>query len=70
MGGIPSLGRFPRTEAFVVAGRKRHYVRFGARPASALTRIQNAVILADEDLRQLSELNAQARQMEKKLVKK
>jgi len=37
---------------------------------AALTRIQNAVSLADDDLRQLSELNAQARQLEKKLVKK
>ena len=37
---------------------------------TALTRIQNAVSLADDDLRQLSELNAQARQLEKKLVKK
>jgi hypothetical protein len=38
--------------------------------AAALTRIQNATSAADEDLRQLSELNAQARQLEKKLVKK
>jgi hypothetical protein len=38
--------------------------------AAALTRIQNAVSLADDDLRQLSELNAQVRQLEKKLVKK
>jgi chromosome segregation ATPase len=37
---------------------------------AALTRIQNAVSLADDDLRQLTELNAQARQLEKKLVKK
>jgi chromosome segregation ATPase len=37
---------------------------------AALTRIQNDVSLADDDLRQLSELNAQARQLEKKLVKK
>jgi chromosome segregation ATPase len=35
-----------------------------------LTRIQNAISQADDDLRQLSELNAQARQLEKKLVKK
>jgi chromosome segregation ATPase len=42
----------------------------GALSAAALTRIQNAVSLADDDLRQLSELNAQARQLEKKLVKK
>ncbi|HLY59651.1 MAG TPA: hypothetical protein VKV95_02680 [Terriglobia bacterium] len=38
--------------------------------AAALTRIQDAVALADDDLRQLNELNAQARQLEKKLVKK
>lgn len=36
----------------------------------ALTRIQNAIAQADDDLRQLSELNAQARQLEKKLEKK
>lgn len=35
-----------------------------------LTRIQNAVSLADDDLRQLSELNDQARQLQKKLAKK
>jgi chromosome segregation ATPase len=37
---------------------------------AALTSIQNAVSSADDDLRQLSELNAQARQLEKKLAKK
>jgi len=37
---------------------------------AALTRIQSAVSSADDDLRQLSELNAQARQLEKKLGKK
>jgi len=37
---------------------------------SALTRIQSAVSSADDDLRQLSELSAQARQLEKKLAKK
>ena len=37
---------------------------------AALTRIQNDVSLADDDLRQLNELNAQARQLEKKLLKK
>jgi hypothetical protein len=37
---------------------------------AALTRIQNAVSLADDDLRQLNDLNAQARQLEEKLVKK
>jgi predicted nucleic acid-binding Zn-ribbon protein len=37
---------------------------------AALTRIQSAVSSADDDLRQLTELNAQARQLEKKLMKK
>jgi chromosome segregation ATPase len=37
---------------------------------AALTRIQNDVSLADDDLRQLSELNAQASKLEKKLAKK
>jgi chromosome segregation ATPase len=37
---------------------------------AALTRIQSAVSAADDDLRQLTELNAQARQLEKKLAKK
>ncbi len=37
---------------------------------AALTRIQNAVTQADDDLRQLNDLNAQARQLEEKLVKK
>jgi chromosome segregation ATPase len=37
---------------------------------AALTRIQTAVSSADDDLRQLTELNAQARQLEKKLMKK
>lgn len=37
---------------------------------AALLRIQNAISLADDDLRQLSELNAQAAQLEKKLQKK
>jgi chromosome segregation ATPase len=37
---------------------------------AALTRIQSAVSSADDDLRQLTELNAQARQLEKKLAKK
>jgi len=36
----------------------------------ALSRIQNAVSLADDDLRRLNNLNAQARQLEKKLTKK
>lgn len=44
----------------------------GSSPLSdaALTRIQNDVSLADDDLRQLTELNAQARELEKRLVKK
>ena len=37
---------------------------------AALTRIQGAISSADDDLRQLGELNAQARQLEKKLSKK
>jgi len=37
---------------------------------ASLTRIENTVSLADDDLRQLNELNAQARQLEKKLGKK
>ncbi len=37
---------------------------------AALTRIQNAISLADDDLRQLNELNAQALRLEEKLVKK
>jgi hypothetical protein len=37
---------------------------------AALMRIQNAISLADDDLRQLNELNAQASQLEKKLVNK
>jgi len=37
---------------------------------AVLTRIQNDVSLADDDLRQLSELNAQASKLEKKLAKK
>ena len=37
---------------------------------AALTSIQNAVSSADDDLRQLGELNAQALQLEKKLLKK
>ena len=37
---------------------------------AALTRIQNAISLADDDLRQLNELNAQELRLEDKLVKK
>jgi hypothetical protein len=37
---------------------------------AALTRIQNAVSLADDDLRQFSELNARAHELQKKLVEK
>jgi chromosome segregation ATPase len=36
----------------------------------SLTRIQNAIGLADDDLRQLNDLNAQARQLEEKLLRK
>lgn len=39
-------------------------------PSAELTRIQNAVTLTDDDLRQLNELNGQIRQLEKKLAKK
>jgi chromosome segregation ATPase len=42
----------------------------GAFTSAELTRIQNAVTSADDDLRQLSELNNQARQIEKKLARK
>lgn len=42
----------------------------GTFSSGALTRIQNAISQADDDLRQLSELNAQARQLEKQLEKK
>jgi chromosome segregation ATPase len=38
--------------------------------SEALGRIQNTVSQADDDMRQLNELNAQARQLEKKLAKK
>jgi chromosome segregation ATPase len=37
---------------------------------AALTRIQNAISAADDDLRQLNDLNAQAHQLEKKLMQK
>ena len=42
----------------------------GAFSGPALTRIQDAVSFADDDFRQLNELNAQARELEKKLAKK
>ena len=38
--------------------------------SEALIRIQNVVSQADDDLRQLNDLNAEARQIEKKLTKK
>jgi len=47
-----------------------HEPNSSALNAAALTRIQNAVALADDDLRQLSELNARARELQKKLLKK
>jgi CII-binding regulator of phage lambda lysogenization HflD len=37
---------------------------------AALSRIQSAIATADDDLRQLTELNAQGRQLEKKLARK
>jgi chromosome segregation ATPase len=37
---------------------------------AALTNIQNTVSLSDDDLRQLNELNTQARQLENKLARK
>jgi chromosome segregation ATPase len=37
---------------------------------ATLTRIQNAISQADDDLRQLTELNARARELQAKLVKK
>ncbi|MGO8734813.1 MAG: hypothetical protein ACLQVM_18710 [Terriglobia bacterium] len=55
MGGMLDSSHEPNSSAFSDA---------------ALTRIQNTVSLADDDLRQLSELNAQARELEKKLLKK
>jgi chromosome segregation ATPase len=55
MSGMLDSSREPKSSAFSDA---------------ALTRIQNAVSLADDDLRQLTELNAQARQLETKLAKK
>jgi chromosome segregation ATPase len=55
MGGMLDSSHEPNSSAFSDA---------------ALTRIQNTVSLADDDLRQLSELNAQAHELEKKLLKK
>jgi chromosome segregation ATPase len=55
MSGMLDSGRDPNSNVF---------------SGATLTRIQNAISLADDDLRQLSELNAQARELEKKLVKK
>lgn len=42
----------------------------GACSGAALSRIQNAVTSADDDMRQLSELNARAQKLEKQLLKK
>jgi chromosome segregation ATPase len=47
-----------------------HEPNSSALSSAALTRIQNAISLADDDLRELSELNAQTRQVEKKLATK
>lgn len=55
MSGMLDSSREPNSSAF---------------SGAALTRIQNAVFLADDDLRQLNFLNAQARQLEEKLVRK
>jgi chromosome segregation ATPase len=55
MSGMLDSGRDPNSNVF---------------SGATLTRIQNTVSLADDDLRQLSDLNAQARELEKKLVKK
>jgi len=55
MSGMLDSGRDPNSGTF---------------SSAALTRIQNAISQADDDLRQLSELNAQTRQLEKKLEKK
>ena len=55
MSGMLDSSRGPNSSAF---------------SGAALTRIQNAVSLADDDLRQLNDLNAQARRLEEKLVKK
>jgi hypothetical protein len=41
--GFPSLGRSPRTEAFVAGARKRHYVRL----ARALTPRSSPVTRAE-----------------------
>jgi chromosome segregation ATPase len=54
MGGMLDSSRNPNSSSF---------------NSEALARIQDAISLADDDLRQLSDLNAQARQLEKKLAK-
>ena len=55
MGGMLDSGRDPNSSSL---------------SSAALTRIQNAVSATDDDLRQLSDLNARARELEKKLSKK
>ena len=47
-----------------------HEAGSGACSGAALSRIQNAVTSAEDDMRQLSELNARAEKLEKQLVKK
>lgn len=47
-----------------------HDTNSSAMSGAALTRIQNAVSLADDDLHQLAEMNDQAHQLEKKLARK
>ena len=55
MGGMLDSSHAPNPETF---------------SSTALTRIQDAIGLADDDLHQLSELNAQVSQLQKKLAKK
>lgn len=45
-----------------------HDPNSGGFNSEALARIQNAISLADDDLRQLNDLNSRARQLEKKLA--
>ena len=55
MSGMLDSSRGPNTSTF---------------SGASLTRIQNAISLADDDLHQLNNLNAEAHQLEGKLVKK
>jgi DNA repair exonuclease SbcCD ATPase subunit len=47
-----------------------HEPSSGACSGAVLSRIQNAVNLAEDDLRQLNELNARSQKLEKQLLKK